>query len=88
MNIKKLRANTTKMIIYTGVTLIIIAGSIYSALFLYNNFYKTLASSQKIKILREEWNVETSNIRSFQEIKKQMELKSKSREEEISIDFN
>lgn len=85
---KKWRINTTKVVIYSVVVLIIVTGSIYTTFFLYDNFYKTLASSHKVKVLKKEWNVETSNIRRFQEIKEQLERKNKTREINISIDFN
>ncbi|MEA3464125.1 MAG: hypothetical protein U9R14_03560 [Patescibacteria group bacterium] len=77
---KKLKFKITpKKIIFWFYFLIIVAGLSafgYISLFLYENFYQTIAQSKKILILQKKVAVETINMKKFDNVMEKIKQKT------------
>lgn len=84
-----LRISSSKIFLYF-YSLIIIIGLIvfiFVSLFLYKNFYQTIASFQEVLVLRREVAIEDIDMNKFEEIIKKIEIKTKPRPAGFSIRF-
>jgi hypothetical protein len=87
MNIFKISIN--KLYKYFYLIILIICFFVFISIsgFLYNNFYKIIAQTEEVLILRKEVAIEDINMNEFDSVIKKFEVKTKNRNIKININF-
>lgn len=87
MNIFNISIN--KLYKYFYLIILIICFFVFISIsgFLYNNFYKIIAQTEEVLILRKEVAIEDINMNEFDSVIKKFEVKTKKRNIKINISF-
>jgi uncharacterized membrane protein YqiK len=87
MNIFNISINKLYKYFYLIILVVCFFAFILISCFLYNNFYKIIAQTEEVLILKKEVAIEDIDMNKFDSVIKKIEAKNKYRNIEIDINF-